>query len=141
MSIEVVAKGESMTPNEVIEKLHSVRNALGDASTYASNANEYAAEAECAAERAASAATEAEEYADLALEELNEVLKTVEGEDIVFSSQREAIVNEVTEELRVTMRTEIIQEVVDELQKVMSNLDVWSWLRNYAKRNMLNDGR
>jgi len=128
MSIEVVAKGESMPPNEVIEKLHSVRNALGDASTYASNANEYAAEAECAAGRAASAATEAEEYADLALEELNEVLKTVEG--------REAIVNEVTEELRVTMRTEIIQEVVDELQKVMSNLGVWSWAKLYEKKHV-----
>ena len=124
MSIEVVAKGESMTPNEVIEKLHSVRNALGDASTYASNANEYAGEAKCAAGRAASAANEAMEYADAALEELSEVLKIVEG--------REAIVDE----LRVTLRTEIIQEVVDELQKVMSNLGVWSWAKLYEKKHV-----
>jgi hypothetical protein len=108
---------KKMTEKEIIETLHSVRNALGDASTYGSSANEYAAEAECAAERAATAANEAMESADAALEELNEVLKAIEGEDVVFSSQREAIV----EELRVTMRNEVVHEVVNELQKVMSN--------------------
>ena len=104
-----------MTEKEIIETLHSVRNALGDASTYGSSANEYAAEAECAAERAATAANEAMEYADAALEELNEVLKAVEGEDILFSSQREKVVREVGEEFGKHMQNMVLGSMLNEL--------------------------
>ena len=110
-----------MTEKEIMEALHSVRNAIGDAEDHATTANEYAEEAESAANNAASSAEEAGNYAETAKDELNELIAHLEGEDITFFCQREVIVAEVRNEVVREVQGEVILEVTKLFSKLLTD--------------------
>ena len=110
-----------MTEAEIMEALHSVRNAIGDAEDHATTANEYAEEAESAANNEASSAEESGNYAETAKDELNELIAHLEGEDVIFSSQREAIIAEVRNEVVREVQGEVILEVTKLFSKLLTD--------------------